>query len=160
MIELPAPNNAKTTRQRFEEHLFREDCADCHSTIDPIGFSFENYDGLGRYRATENGYDIDASSEVTGMEDPNLNGFINDSRDLVNRMVDSRQVYDCISEQFFRFSVGRVLRWGQVLVSRRFGAVLGLGRGFSGLAKGDCHVAGVCVGGGTQSSRRPRRRGG
>jgi hypothetical protein len=28
-------------------------CASCHTAIDPLGFGFERYDGLGRYRQTE-----------------------------------------------------------------------------------------------------------
>ena len=36
-------------------------CASCHKKMDPIGFAFENYDGIGRYRLTDNGEKIDTS---------------------------------------------------------------------------------------------------
>ena len=32
--------------------------------LDPIGFGFENYDGVGLWRDTDNGLPIDASGDV------------------------------------------------------------------------------------------------
>jgi hypothetical protein len=34
------------------------DCPGCHVLFDPIGYGFEHFDELGRYRATENGLPI------------------------------------------------------------------------------------------------------
>ena len=50
---------ALTTRQHFEQEHDVEVCQTCHQYMDPIGFGFENYDGFGRYRTTENGVAID-----------------------------------------------------------------------------------------------------
>jgi hypothetical protein len=41
-----------TMRQRMELHRERPACAVCHRTMDPLGFSLENFDGLGRWRDT------------------------------------------------------------------------------------------------------------
>jgi len=41
-----------TMRQRMELHRSRPACAVCHRTMDPLGFSLENFDGLGRWRDT------------------------------------------------------------------------------------------------------------
>jgi hypothetical protein len=39
-----------TMRQRMEEHRANPTCAACHRIMDPLGFSLENYDGLGKWR--------------------------------------------------------------------------------------------------------------
>jgi hypothetical protein len=39
-------------------------CAGCHNVINPIGYSFDHFDGLGRYQETENGLAIDSSGFV------------------------------------------------------------------------------------------------
>jgi hypothetical protein len=50
-----------TLRERFERHRDDAACAVCHDRIDPIGFSLENYDPIGRWRTTSEGQAIDAS---------------------------------------------------------------------------------------------------
>jgi hypothetical protein len=41
-----------TMRQRMEQHRVNPACAVCHRMMDPLGFSLENFDGLGRWRDT------------------------------------------------------------------------------------------------------------
>lgn len=51
-----------TLRQQMEEHRKNPDCAGCHSRMDPMGFSLENYDAIGRWRyKDEKDVDIDPS---------------------------------------------------------------------------------------------------
>jgi hypothetical protein len=42
--------HAVTMRQRMEQHRANPACAVCHRLMDPLGFSLENFDGLGRWR--------------------------------------------------------------------------------------------------------------
>src|SRR5262249_28467571 len=60
----PKPNARLTTRERYADHRDNPACAGCHNFLDPLGFALENYDGIGRYRDTENGKPIDASAEI------------------------------------------------------------------------------------------------
>jgi len=48
-------------RQRLAEHRANPTCAGCHSLMDPVGFSLENYDAVGRWRDTEGADPVDAS---------------------------------------------------------------------------------------------------
>ncbi len=50
-----------TLRQRLEVHRSKPECAGCHARIDPLGFGFENFDALGRWRDREAGAPVDAS---------------------------------------------------------------------------------------------------
>lgn len=63
---LPTNEEWKTMRQRLEAHMSDPNCKGCHMLMDPIGFGLENYDGIGRFRTTENGEPIDAESELDG----------------------------------------------------------------------------------------------
>ena len=50
-----------TTRERVSLQTKPQACQTCHATINPLGFAFENFDAVGRYRTTEQGKPIDAS---------------------------------------------------------------------------------------------------
>jgi hypothetical protein len=51
-------------RERMEKHRASPVCAGCHRMMDPIGFSMENFDGIGRWREKEDGQPIDASGTL------------------------------------------------------------------------------------------------
>ena len=51
-------------RERMEVHRISPVCASCHVLMDPLGFSLENYDGVGAWRTTEEGAPIDVSSTL------------------------------------------------------------------------------------------------
>jgi hypothetical protein len=48
-------------RERMAEHRANPACAGCHKLMDPVGFSLENYDAVGRWRTAVDGKAIDAS---------------------------------------------------------------------------------------------------
>ncbi len=104
----PAVDPTATTRERFRQHTADPSCAGCHELIDGIGFGFEAYDQLGRYRATENGLTIDTSGEVIDTNDPELDGPIAGASDLAMRLAASGRVRDCLATQWYRYAMGRV----------------------------------------------------
>jgi hypothetical protein len=53
----PADAPKATIRMQLQAHATHATCASCHRKIDPLGFAFENYDAIGRWRTEE---------EVTG----------------------------------------------------------------------------------------------
>ena len=58
------PGKAKSMRDRMEEHRKSPACAGCHKLMDPIGLALENFDGIGRWRTTDNGAIIDPASQL------------------------------------------------------------------------------------------------
>jgi hypothetical protein len=44
-----------SVRERMEQHRKNPVCASCHSRMDPLGFALENFDAIGRWRATDDG---------------------------------------------------------------------------------------------------------
>ncbi|MBM3773224.1 MAG: DUF1592 domain-containing protein [Acidimicrobiia bacterium] len=54
----------KALRDRMEQHRANPVCASCHARMDPLGFAFENFDAIGKWRDKEDGVPIDATSTL------------------------------------------------------------------------------------------------
>ncbi|MES9942146.1 MAG: PKD domain-containing protein [Candidatus Thiodiazotropha sp. 6PLUC2] len=94
-----------TTRDEVSlKHTASAGCAACHDAIDSAGFNFEHYDALGRYRAVENGCQVDATGSFAGTD---ITGTIQSAVDLALQLPTSRTVSSCMSEHMFRFALGR-----------------------------------------------------
>ena len=48
----PNVNGTTTIRERLAKHSIDRACAECHRKIDPLGFSLESFDPVGRWRTT------------------------------------------------------------------------------------------------------------
>lgn len=104
-------NPNKPTRERFAAHTANENCMSCHQYIDEIGFAFENFDAVGRFRTSEgNGLAIDASGSISGlavMTESDTYNFNNLSELQDILATDGEQhVAHCVAEQFHRFMDG------------------------------------------------------
>jgi len=55
--DLPAIKDKKqrSVRERLDEHRTSENCASCHTRVDPFGMALENYDATGMWRDRQNG---------------------------------------------------------------------------------------------------------
>jgi hypothetical protein len=54
-----------TMREKVAELTKSEACQSCHSFINPLGFSFEHFDAVGRFRTLEKEKPIDATGEYS-----------------------------------------------------------------------------------------------
>jgi hypothetical protein len=93
-----------TTRQRFAVHDQNACAKGCHALMDPLGFAFEHYDGIGRYRTMDNGQPVDASGKIPidGVEQS-----FADATQLTQVLAQSDTVRSCFAKQWFRFAVSR-----------------------------------------------------
>jgi hypothetical protein len=103
---LPPETVASTTRQRFAQHLADPSCAGCHMLMDPIGLSFENYDGIGTYRTMDGNSAVDASGAILGGGD-DLSASYQNAVEMTKLLGTARAVQDCVATQWFRFALGR-----------------------------------------------------
>jgi hypothetical protein len=94
-------SDAKTTRQLFERHVMSPACGPCHVTMDPIGFGFENYDVVGKYRTTDNGLPVDAHGEIDG-SDFTFNGV----HELNDYLAKKPEVQQCMVRFMSYFAYG------------------------------------------------------
>jgi len=95
-----------TLRDRVRAHLQVPSCASCHQMMDPIGLAFENFDGIGRFRATENGATIDPSGVLHGE-------YFRDSRALGEVLHDHPDVPRCLVRTMIRYATGHVETTGE-----------------------------------------------
>ncbi len=114
------PNAPVTNRERYAALTDKPACRGCHEDIDGIGFSFENYDGIGAFRLEDGGQPVDSSGWLTlDGERVEVSGAV----ELAHRLADSADVDRCIARQWFRFAFGRDLApdeapWLQELTDR------------------------------------------
>ncbi len=101
--DVKPPSPGVTTRQRFEEHS-KNPCAGCHVMFDPLGFAFENYDGIGRYRTTDNGQPVDASGTLLLGSGPVT---FKDAVEMLPALAASDEVRACMATQWMRYLIRR-----------------------------------------------------
>jgi hypothetical protein len=104
VITPPAITPGVSTREMFTMHSQVQPCKGCHTLMDPIGFGFENYDGIGQWRSTDQGQTVDSSGTLTGSDvDGNFSGAV----DLAHKLAQSPEVRDCVATEWFRYAMGR-----------------------------------------------------
>jgi hypothetical protein len=95
----PVSANADN-RDRFTQHSRDPRCAGCHQLMDPIGFGFEGFDGIGRTVPPP----VDTTGTVVGTA--STNGAFNGVADLVARLAVSPDVQECFALEWYRFAYG------------------------------------------------------
>ena len=111
VLQPPGLDPTKTTRDRYAEHSSNAFCGNCHKLMDPIGLAFEHYDGIGRYRADDNGLPIDPSGEIVPNENQvqantDADGPFANSGELIDLLANSQDVQSCYALSWFRFAYG------------------------------------------------------
>ncbi len=53
-----------TLRERMQEHRKNPVCASCHTKMDTIGFGFENFDAIGRWRTQDGAFKVDPAGKM------------------------------------------------------------------------------------------------
>lgn len=104
-LVLPAPDPTATTRQRFARHAASARCAGCHDALDGVGFTFENFDAVGRLRTQQAGQAIDTTGTVSiDGQDVQLT----DSVALARTLAASTELSECAARQLVRFAAATV----------------------------------------------------
>ncbi|MDP1920946.1 MAG: DUF1592 domain-containing protein [Myxococcales bacterium] len=102
------PMVVRTLRQRVEAFTGKGTCGEgCHSTfINPVGFAYENYDALGRWRDTEKSLPIDATGEF--MFDETLERYTG-SAEFGKKLAESKAAHACYFEHWLEYLYGHRL---------------------------------------------------
>ena len=86
-------------REKVTQTTKAESCMTCHSIINPLGFSLENFDSIGRFRETDNGRPIETSSEYLTVEGTTIK--INDPSTLAYHAINSPSAHKRFVEMLF-----------------------------------------------------------
>jgi hypothetical protein len=103
---LAPATGVQTTRQHFEQHDKTEPCAGCHQYIDPVGFGFESYDGIGRRRTMDNGLPVDPSGTVKAMGSQKSDVSFADLNGLATFLASDPDVNSCMARYWTYYAFG------------------------------------------------------
>ncbi len=94
---------AKTFRDKLALHATQANCAGCHAKIDPLGFGLENFDAVGRWRAS--GPDLDTSGKLPGGD------VFNGPKELKAVLLKKKPRFvENLTEKLLVFALGRELQ--------------------------------------------------
>jgi hypothetical protein len=104
-----------TMRTRMEEHRANPVCAACHAKLDPIGFSMENFDAVGKWR------EIEAWGETVNAEGELADGqkFVGPSGLRTALLRYSPQFVRTITEKLMVYALGRSVAYPDMPVVRQ-----------------------------------------
>jgi hypothetical protein len=73
--------------------------------MDPIGFAFENYDAIGRFRSMDGETMVDSNGELFSTNE--IDGKVTGVVELGQKLANSETVRQCLARQWFRFALQR-----------------------------------------------------
>jgi len=92
-----------TLRQRMEQHREKPMCASCHARMDPIGFGFENFDGIGAWRDKDGAFAIETAGQLLTGESF---GGPSELTDILGKRKRDDFVR-CLTEKLLTYALGR-----------------------------------------------------
>ena len=92
-----------TTRERVTLQTSPAFCTSCHATINPLGFTLEHFDAIGRYRTEDHQKPVDSSASYVTRNGQTVN--FQDATQLVQFLADSEEAQQAFTEQLFHFLV-------------------------------------------------------
>jgi mono/diheme cytochrome c family protein len=102
-----------TVRERLEAHRKNPVCATCHRVMDPLGFSLENFDAIGQWRAREEGVRVDASGQLA--DGSKVDGPVSLRQAIMRR---PNQFVGTMTEKLLTYALGRGLEYYDMPIVR------------------------------------------
>jgi hypothetical protein len=99
----PDAGSGVTVREALNEHASNSYCGSCHNQIDPIGFTFENFDATGAYRTVDNGSPIDATGSLYGAD----GGVVDGTQGIAGQIASDPRFPQCMVKQAMTYGIGR-----------------------------------------------------
>jgi hypothetical protein len=95
-----------SVRQDVEARTQGNDCAGCHTVINPVGFTFEHYDAIGRYRSQELGTNLPLDSQGA-LRGTDVDGPLTDALQLSKSLGQSKKARACFARRFAGHALGQ-----------------------------------------------------
>lgn len=106
-------------RQRMEQHRANQSCAVCHDRMDPLGFGFENFDGIGAWRTRDGQFPIDPSGTL-----PSGQSFQGPAELKAILKARASEFSRCLTEKMLTYALGRGLESYDKCAVDQIGAAL------------------------------------
>jgi hypothetical protein len=94
-----------SVREDVEARTGDDECQACHGFINPLGFTFENYDAIGRFQLEEiaSGLPIDSSGKIQASD---VDGDVANALELSETLASSDQVRACFASRWSENAIG------------------------------------------------------
>ena len=109
-----ATGKVMSMRERMAAHRVNQPCAGCHRLMDPVGFSLENFDAVGRWRVNEEDNKIDAAGSL-----PDGAGFTGVAGLRKALLARPELFVNTLTEKMLIYSLGRGLESSDGAVVRK-----------------------------------------
>ncbi len=103
----------RSVRELMEEHRKSPACASCHAVMDPLGFSLENFDGIGEWRTKDQSGPIDASGQLA--DGTKVEGPVTLRQALLRH---PEQFVGTVTEKMLTYALGRGVEFYDMPVVR------------------------------------------
>lgn len=97
-----------TTRERVALQTQSEACMTCHTAINPLGFTLEDFDAVGRFRTHEKGKPIDDTGRYITRDGEEVH--FDGARPLAAYLATSDESHAAFVEQLFQYIVKQPIR--------------------------------------------------
>jgi hypothetical protein len=104
----PELHASLTTRERVALQTKPEACQSCHAMINPLGFTLENFDAVGRFRNEEQGKRIDSTGTYLTRSGSQIR--FSGVRELAQFLAASDETHAAFVEQLFHYLVKQPIR--------------------------------------------------
>lgn len=94
---------ARSNKTRVEERRVDPTCWGCHQQMDPVGLTFEHFDGIGRHRTQAGPFPVESDGAFDTRP-------VSSAPDLSAMLRDDPRVTRCMTEQLLSAATGHVLR--------------------------------------------------
>jgi hypothetical protein len=91
-------------REQMEKHRTNAACAVCHNNMDPLGFALENFDAIGKWRATSGPENTPVDALAVLPDGTRFNGPAELSNVLLKN---PRQFANTVTEKLLTYALGR-----------------------------------------------------
>jgi hypothetical protein len=104
---LPQDGAPMTVKEKLKQHMQDPTCKNCHGLMDPVGFALENFDPIGQYRTTDQGFPIDTTAQVDDL------GAFSSAPELAALLTEDKRTSYCMVEKLYRQSMGHLETEGE-----------------------------------------------
>ena len=99
-----AVGKAASLREQLEKHRANATCASCHARLDPLGFAFEHFDAIGRWREKDGSFAIDTLGTL-----PDGRSFKDHKELQAHLKADAGAFIECLTAKMLTYALGRGL---------------------------------------------------
>jgi Protein of unknown function (DUF1592)/Protein of unknown function (DUF1588)/Protein of unknown function (DUF1595)/Protein of unknown function (DUF1587) len=102
-VVMPPPSATLSNRERLSQHIADPGCASCHTTLDALGFTFEDFDAMGAAQTTDHGKPVDAHVDAHLGQSAKQSLALDSSAALTQALLENPTISECFARHAFRY---------------------------------------------------------